>query len=244
MPYGEADAEWFFGRREWTEIIVDNLRAYRISILYGASGVGKSSVLNAGVIRGLRTLAASNLAATGTPQLVVVPFAAWSSDEPVAALQEAIREAVEMTAPALAHRPPTGRLADVCVEWGNRISGPLLVVLDQFEEYFLYHRGDRGPGSLDEELSVALRRRSTPANFVLSIREDALAQLDRFEGRVPACSKTSSGSTTSTARPRARRSNGRSSTGTAFWRARRGGGDRAGARRGRARPGRDREAAR
>ena len=185
VPYGEADAEWFFGRREWTEIIVDNLRAYRISILYGASGVGKSSVLNAGVIRGLRTLAASNLAATGTPQLVVVPFAAWSSDEPVAALQEAVREAVEMTAPALAHRPPTGRLADVCVEWGNRIGGPLLVVLDQFEEYFLYHRGDGGPGSLHEELSVALRRRSTPANFVLSIREDALAQLDRFEGRVP-----------------------------------------------------------
>ena len=58
-------------------------------------------------------------------------------------------------------------------------------MLDQFEEYFLYHRAERGPGSLDEELSVALRRRSTPANFVLSIREDALAQLDRFEDRVP-----------------------------------------------------------
>ena len=49
VPYGEADAEWFFGRREWTEIVIDNLRAYRSSILYGASGVGKSSVLNAGV---------------------------------------------------------------------------------------------------------------------------------------------------------------------------------------------------
>ena len=31
--------------REWTEIVVDNLRAYRLSVLYGASGVGKSSLL-------------------------------------------------------------------------------------------------------------------------------------------------------------------------------------------------------
>ena len=95
----------------------------------------------------------------GVPQLVVVPFAAWSSDDPVAALKEAVREAVETTAPALARRPPTGRLADVCVEWGNRIGGPLLVVLDQFEEYFLYHRGDEGRARSHEELSVALRRR-------------------------------------------------------------------------------------
>ena len=58
-------------------------------------------------------------------------------------------------------------------------------MLDQFEEYFLYHRADRGPGSLHEELSLALRRGSTPANFMVSIREDALAQLDRFEDRVP-----------------------------------------------------------
>src|SRR5205814_10371830 len=41
VPYGEADAEWFFGRAEWREIVIDNLRAYRVSVLYGESGVGK-----------------------------------------------------------------------------------------------------------------------------------------------------------------------------------------------------------
>ena len=54
VPYSEDDAEWFFGRDEWREVIADNMRAYRITVLYGESGVGKSSLLRAGVIRTLR----------------------------------------------------------------------------------------------------------------------------------------------------------------------------------------------
>ena len=53
VPYTEADADWFFGRDEWCEVVGDNLRAYRITVLYGASGVGKSSVLRAGLLRRL-----------------------------------------------------------------------------------------------------------------------------------------------------------------------------------------------
>ena len=68
--------------------------------------------------------------------------------------------------------------------WGNRIGGPLLVVLDQFEEYFLYHRGDRGPGRRRGALDRTASAQHT-GELRLSIREDALAQLDRFEGRVP-----------------------------------------------------------
>ena len=50
VPYSEADAEWFFGREEWSAVVADNLRAYRATVLYGASGVGKSSLLHAGMI--------------------------------------------------------------------------------------------------------------------------------------------------------------------------------------------------
>ena len=50
VPYSEADADWFFGRDEWCEVVGDNLRAYRITVLYGSSGVGKSSVLRAGLM--------------------------------------------------------------------------------------------------------------------------------------------------------------------------------------------------
>jgi WD40 repeat protein len=58
-------------------------------------------------------------------------------------------------------------------------------VLDQLEEYFLYHEGDSGAGTLLEELPEVLRRRGLRANLLLGIREDSLARLDAFKGRIP-----------------------------------------------------------
>ena len=105
VPYAEADAAWFFGRDEWREIIIDNLRAYRLSILYGASGVGKSSVLDAGVVRAVRALARQGLAERGAPELVVVRFSSWSAGDPVAALKAAVEGAVERGRPGARARP-------------------------------------------------------------------------------------------------------------------------------------------
>lgn len=57
-----------------------------------------------------------------------------------------------------------------------------MVILDQFEEYSLYHPendafADQFPGSIAPgDLSVS---------FLVSLREDALAKLDRFKGRIP-----------------------------------------------------------
>ena len=53
----DLDALFFFGRERDTEIIAANAMASRFTVLYGPLGVGKSSVLRAGVVRRLRTLA-------------------------------------------------------------------------------------------------------------------------------------------------------------------------------------------
>lgn len=58
----------------------------------------------------------------------------------------------------------------------------LLIILDQFEEYFLYHPND---DPFDESFARAVNRGDLNANFLLSLREDALSQLDRFETRIP-----------------------------------------------------------
>ncbi len=112
VPYSEDDADWFFGRGGWREIVVDNLRAYRVSVLYGASGVGKSSVLHAGVVRHLREQARRQYAASGAAELVAVPFSGWSSPDPAAALCDAVGEAVAAVDPALAADPPGGSLVE------------------------------------------------------------------------------------------------------------------------------------
>ncbi len=54
MPFTEEQAAFFFGREAEREIITANLMASRLTLLYGPSGVGKSSVLNAGVAHHLR----------------------------------------------------------------------------------------------------------------------------------------------------------------------------------------------
>src|SRR5712691_8564235 len=54
-PYSEDDAGYFFGRESEREIIIANLMASRLTVLYGPSGVGKSSVLSAGVSHRLRS---------------------------------------------------------------------------------------------------------------------------------------------------------------------------------------------
>ena len=53
-PYTEADAAFFFGREAEGENVAANLLSARLTLLYGPSGVGKSSVLLAGVVSSLR----------------------------------------------------------------------------------------------------------------------------------------------------------------------------------------------
>ena len=64
--------------------------------------------------------------------------------------------------------------------------GALLVVLDQFEDYFLYHPDEDGEGTFAVEFPRLVNEPNLRVNFLLSLREDAWAKLDRFEGRIPA----------------------------------------------------------
>jgi ABC-type taurine transport system ATPase subunit len=76
----ETDAVLFFGRETEREIISANLKAQRLTILYGPSGVGKSSVLRAGVVRHLRREAESNARRFTAPEFAAVYFADWPGD--------------------------------------------------------------------------------------------------------------------------------------------------------------------
>jgi len=50
QPFRESDASFFFGRGREARVISANLQFEPITVLYGASGVGKSSVLQAGAL--------------------------------------------------------------------------------------------------------------------------------------------------------------------------------------------------
>ncbi len=190
--YAEDDAPLFFGRDAEREIIAANLLAMRLTVLYGASGVGKSSVLRAGVASHLRGLGRQNLAEFGAPKLAVVVFDSWR-DDPVAGLIERVEQSVVAAwdgqevpaAPSVPLGTPQTDLTQALQHWTERVDGSLLIILDQFEEYFLYHAHEDGPGSFAVELPRAVNRPDLRVNVLIALREDALAGLDRFKGRIP-----------------------------------------------------------
>ena len=196
-PYTEADAEWFFGREDEQRVIVFNLRASRLTLLYGASGVGKSSVLLAGVMPQLRGLAASHRAeltsaARGGDGLALAeraPFAVavlrdWR-DPPLPALAEAIGSSVaEASGVGVERWEPGQSLEEALQGWTSHVR-TLLVILDQVEEYFLYHPAEEGPGTFADEFPHIVNNPDLRVNFLLSLREDAWAKLDRFKDRIP-----------------------------------------------------------
>ena len=190
--YEEVDAPFFFGRERETQIVVAKLMSSRLTVLYGPSGVGKSSLLRAGAARELMEIARENVERRGTPRLVVAVFpfdddlarATWR-DDPIGGIMEAVHRAVESLQLDVA-APDAG--TDLCkgiAGWNARLGSDLVVVLDQFEEYLLYHEGEDGPGTLAAELPRALSEPNLRVNFLLSIREDMLAKLDSFKRSIP-----------------------------------------------------------
>ena len=181
----DRDAVLFFGRERERQVIAANLLASRLTVLYGASGVGKSSVLRAGVAHHLRAMAKRNLETRGHPEFVVVVFGGWTED-PMAALLDAVQsELVDVFGPELAPSERAATPTDTLHDWTGRLDCDLLLVLDQTEEYFLYHEQEEGQGTLVGELPELVTRPGLRVSVLLAIRDDALARLDRFKGHIP-----------------------------------------------------------
>ena len=156
----ELDALFFFGRERDTEIVVANLIASRLTVLYGPSGVGKSSLLLAAVARQLR----------GLPEApMVVAFSSWG-DDPAETLAAAVADAADIEPGALLDTVERAQAAR-----------DVYLILDQAEEYFTYHDSARGfETGLAGIVNGTLR-----VNVLLSLREDTLARLDRLKGDIP-----------------------------------------------------------
>ena len=172
-PYTEEYRPFFFGRESDIDMIVANLLASRLSVLYGASGVGKSSVLLAGVQPLLRRTAGA----------VVVVFREWQTREFPHHLKTAL---LDEAGRVLGTRPdlmPGQTLHELIEEIHRRSQAPVSLILDQFEEYFVYHPD--GDEAFEAELARAVNSRATDLHTMISLREEGLSSLDRFELRIP-----------------------------------------------------------
>jgi hypothetical protein len=177
QPYTEADRDYFFGRDRDQRIIVSNLYAAPLTVLYGASGVGKSSVLLAGVVPRLRA----------APRTAVVVFREWQGAAFLDTLKSECLKAVEVAQqkPLPKEVNTTLSFDDLLYTATQAFGGSILILFDQFEEYFLYHPESETGHTFDSELARAINRDDVDAGFLIALREDGLSKLDRFRARIP-----------------------------------------------------------
>ena len=183
VPYTEQDARFFFGRENDTKIVISNLFASRLTLLYGASGVGKTSVLRAGVIREFQDRNKKLTDSGLKPETAVVYMNNWKGDA-LATLKLLLVRALQ---PEGTHTPAvdyTQSLAQLIDTWTQSFEGDLMILFDQFEEYFLYQPRDLKQG-FAKEFADAANDTRLPVSFLVGLRDDALSRLDRFKTLIP-----------------------------------------------------------
>jgi formylglycine-generating enzyme required for sulfatase activity len=176
-PFERAHADYFFGRRRESRIIADHVLARPVTVLYGPSGVGKSSILNVGVPAALRQIAEAEReqAEPGQPNAAAAGAEGTDGDFIVRWLRD-------WQDPDKARAVLAGWLAEPA-------DRPVLLILDQFEEYFLY-RDRLGMSALDRALGDLAARRDLRVHLLFGVRDDALYQLDRLRAVVPGILET------------------------------------------------------
>jgi hypothetical protein len=151
-PFSAAQSQYFFGRAIASRIAANNVITRPITVLYGASGVGKSSVLKAGL-----------------PAMLKTRFAGAAFE---------LRDEW--------HDLPA-RMAWLGHAAGNAQRtrpNPHILILDQFEEYFLYPAGEFGE-AFESALAELIGASDSNIRLLFSLRDDGLHKLDQFRFWLP-----------------------------------------------------------
>ena len=181
----------FFGREEASASLMDQILANRLVVVYAKSGLGKSSLLNAGVAPRLRE-------AGFQPLMVRVNDV--HQDVLAAVVQGIASEAARQRVEYVPGLPQSLWSFFKTVEFwrGDLMLTPVLI-LDQFEELFTL-QSDAAREAFLSELSFAVRGLRPPSesaetqslsdappllHVVLSLREDFLGLLDDAADRIP-----------------------------------------------------------
>lgn len=169
-PFDEADHEVFFGRERLAERLLVRLGQGgprgRFVVVAGPSGSGKSSVVRAGVIPGLRQGAITDsehwFFVTMTP-----------GDHPIDALAEAMRRVAVNPPSDLVEHLATLGIAATAERCSPDPTAQTLIVIDQFEELFTRSSDAESSAFLDA-LALVVSDRHSGVKVLATLRADFL----------------------------------------------------------------------
>jgi hypothetical protein len=155
----------FFGRNQDATLLRDKVFSARLTVFYGPSGIGKSSILRALLVPDLEKEEAR-----------AIYFDDWRADDPLATLKSMLlEEAHKLNIPDFGAGPPG--LVDFFRLLLSADNRTVVLVLDQFEEFFTH---GHCPDPFRKELGALVRTHDLDVRILLSLREEHLASLGAF----------------------------------------------------------------
>jgi WD40 repeat protein/class 3 adenylate cyclase len=175
--FGEADAEWFFGRDETTARLVEDVRELRFLAVVGASGSGKSSIIRAGLLPALRPATDTHWEiAVVTPTVHPLEGLAVGltrdSDSVTAAatlMDDLARDQRSLHLHILRSLPPSPASVS---RRGDGGEVRFLLVVDQFEELFTLCRHEPERRAFVDNLLYAAQAEGGATTVVIALRAD------------------------------------------------------------------------
>jgi WD40 repeat protein len=168
QAFGETDADDFYGRESLVDELVTALGGHRLVAVVGPSGIGKSSVVKAGLVPALRQGALS-----GSDRWVISDMfpGSYPFEELAAALLRVAVERPDDLVAELAHDELAMRRV------AKRILPPeseLLLVIDQFEELFTLTADEETRRRFLDGLTALAGDGRSRVRVVITLRADFL----------------------------------------------------------------------
>jgi CHASE2 domain-containing sensor protein len=181
--FHEEDKDFFFGRDADRRRVIFNLRGSRLTLLCAESGVGKTSLLHAGVSARLKELAQHSHGETGYARYLPFLFSGWQQRSVGALIGKLETQSRSLVADGSELSLPRDDLDAALATLGERTGATPVLILDRFEDVLFTPDGDP---ELDDELVRCVTDERLRASFLVSVRQDALSLVDqRFKGRIP-----------------------------------------------------------
>jgi len=200
-PSSVPDSSWQAHEQE-ARLLGELLRTSRLALLFGEAGSDKTALLKHGLMPMLHRRTSDRGAKSARNSGVVVPFADrrnrsrapnrkrelvvyfddWS-DAPLEALHARIQLAAA-TSPA-ERAAPRPRLAQDLAALCNRLDATFIILLDHFEQFLKAPPQREDMAEFANELVEAVNQAGLPANFLISLDEEARPWLGALRRRIP-----------------------------------------------------------
>lgn len=171
QSFTESDKKYFFGRKLEIEELLIKIHKYNIVGLFGESGTGKTSLVNAGLI--------PNFKKEG---FVIVSVRCL--DEPIKRVREELLRTMKdkkVSAPLIEELAATDTFSHLIIKLKSIVEKEnlnLIIIIDQFEEVFTRareaEREQLSKGIIESLLLTSLKGK---VYFLLSLREDYIGEL-------------------------------------------------------------------